>query len=114
MTTGDPNATRAMAAELAGKGITLFDASVSGGTHGADAGTIGIMVGAPDELPARVKPLFEIISPNVFHYGGIGAGHVMKLVNNVIAARNRLTGAYSAVSGSGLVLANAAHCRPSV
>ncbi len=86
MTTGDPNATRAMAAELAGQAITLFDAPVSGGPHGAGAGTIAIMVGAPDALYARVKPVFEVISPNVFHCGGIGAGHVMKLVNNIIAA----------------------------
>jgi 3-hydroxyisobutyrate dehydrogenase len=86
MTTGDPNATRAMAAELGDQGITLFDAPVSGGPHGADAGTIAIMVGAPDELYARVKPVFETISPNVFHCGDVGAGHVMKLVNNIIAA----------------------------
>ncbi|MBN9563024.1 MAG: NAD(P)-dependent oxidoreductase [Alphaproteobacteria bacterium] len=86
MTTGDPNATRAMAAEAADRGITLFDAPVSGGPHGADAGTIAIMVGAPDELYARVKPVFETISPNVFHCGDVGSGHVMKLVNNIIAA----------------------------
>ena len=47
MTTGDPNATREMAKELAKSGITLIDAPVSGGPHGADAGTIAIMVGAP-------------------------------------------------------------------
>src|SRR5689334_22465735 len=86
MTTGDPNATRAMASELARAGITLIDAPVSGGPHGADAGTIAIMVGAPAELYARVQPIFETISPNVFHCGGVGNGHTMKLVNNVIAA----------------------------
>lgn len=89
MTTGDPNATRAMAAELAQKGITLIDAPVSGGPHGADAGTIAIMIGAPDDLFAKVKPVFEVISPNVFHCGSVGAGHVMKLVNNVTAASVR-------------------------
>ncbi|MFM9882569.1 MAG: NAD(P)-dependent oxidoreductase [Burkholderiales bacterium] len=89
MTTGDPNATRAMAAELKAKGITLIDAPVSGGPHGADAGTIAIMIGAPVDLYARVKPVFEVISPNVFHCGEVGAGHVMKLVNNVIAASVR-------------------------
>jgi 3-hydroxyisobutyrate dehydrogenase len=89
MTTGDPNATRAMAAELKEKGITLIDAPVSGGPHGADAGTIAIMIGAPADLYDRVKPLFEMISPNVFHCGDVGAGHVMKLVNNVIAASVR-------------------------
>ena len=72
MTTGDPNATRAMANDLASAGITLIDAPVSGGPHGADAGTIAIMVGAPSDVYARVKPIFETISPNIFHCGGIG------------------------------------------
>ena len=85
-TTGDPNATRAMAAELAERSIRLIDAPVSGGRQGADAGTIAIMVGAAEADYAEALPLLHAISPNVFHCGGIGAGHVMKLVNNVIAA----------------------------
>jgi 3-hydroxyisobutyrate dehydrogenase len=90
MTTGDPNATRAMAKELSKSGITLIDAPVSGGPHGADAGTIAIMVGAPSEDYARVLPVFEIISPNVFHCGDVGTGHAMKLVNNIVAAGVRM------------------------
>src|SRR5689334_18892905 len=49
MTTGDPGETREMAARLAEKGVRMIDAPVSGGPHGADAGTIAIMVGAPAE-----------------------------------------------------------------
>ena len=90
MTTGDPNATRAMANDLSNAGITLIDAPVSGGPHGADAGTIAIMVGAPADVYARVKPTFETISPNIFHCGDIGNGHTMKLVNNVVAASVRV------------------------
>jgi 3-hydroxyisobutyrate dehydrogenase len=86
MTTGDPGETREMAARLAEKGVHMIDAPVSGGPHGANAGTIAIMVGAPAELFARVKPIFETISPNIFHTGDVGTGHVMKLVNNVISA----------------------------
>ena len=89
MTTGDPNATRAMAKELRGAGITLIDAPVSGGPHGADAGTIAIMIGASAEVFGRVRPVFEVISPNIFHCGDVGTGHVMKLVNNVVAASVR-------------------------
>ena len=89
MTTGDPAATRAMAAEMAERGLTLIDAPVSGGPHGATAGTIALMLGAPDDVFARVKPVFEAISPNVFHCGDVGAGHTMKLVNNMIAASVR-------------------------
>ena len=85
-TTGDPNATRAMAAELAERGIRLIDAPVSGGKRGADAGTIAVMVGADDADYAEVLPMLHAISPNVFHCGGVGTGHVMKLVNNVTAA----------------------------
>jgi 3-hydroxyisobutyrate dehydrogenase len=90
MTTGDPNATRAMAKKLAEAGITLIDAPVSGGPHGADAGTIAIMVGAPADIYARVQPVFETISPNIFHCGEVGTGHTMKLVNNVVAASVRM------------------------
>jgi 3-hydroxyisobutyrate dehydrogenase len=90
MTTGDPNATREMAKELSKSGITLIDAPVSGGPHGADAGTIAIMIGAPADIYARVQPIFETISPNIFHCGDVGTGHTMKLVNNVIAAGVRM------------------------
>jgi 3-hydroxyisobutyrate dehydrogenase len=86
MTTGDPGETREMAKQLAEKGVQMIDAPVSGGPHGANAGTIAIMVGAPPELFAKVKPIFATISPNIFHTGEVGTGHVMKLVNNVISA----------------------------
>jgi len=89
-TSGDPDETRAMAAELAEKGITLIDAPVSGGPAGADAGTIAIMAGGSPEIFEKVKPIFESISPNVFYCGETGNGHVIKLVNNTIAACNRL------------------------
>jgi len=89
-TSGDPTATRAMAAELVPAGIDLIDAPVSGGPRGADAGTIAIMVGADPALFDRALPLFEAISPNVFHAGGIGTGHVAKLANNLLSGGQRL------------------------
>jgi 3-hydroxyisobutyrate dehydrogenase len=85
-TSGDPDETRAMAAELAEKGITFIDAPVSGGPDGATAGTIAIMAAGPMDAFETVKPFFESISPNVFHCGDIGNAHVLKLVNNTIAA----------------------------
>ena len=89
-TTGEPNATRSMAVDLAARGIALIDAPVSGGAAGADAGTIAIMIGAaPDEL-ARAQPVLAAISGNLFHAGGVGAGQVMKLVNNHLSGAQRL------------------------
>jgi len=84
MTTGDPAQTRAMAQELADKGLQMIDAPVSGGPRGANEGTIAIMVGAPDELFQRVRPVLETISSNVLHAGDVGAGHAIKAGNNLL------------------------------
>ena len=89
-TTGDPAVTRTLAVELATRGVELVDAPVSGGATGARAGTIAIMVGGADAAFARAAPLLKAISPNVFHAGAVGAGHVMKLVNNMLSATQRL------------------------
>lgn len=97
MTTGDPTATRDMAAKVAAAGRHLIDAPVSGGPVAADAGTLAIMVGADAATFKRAAPLFAEISLNVFHAGGVGAGHTMKLVNNLTSAGNRLV-AFEAIT----------------
>lgn len=89
-TTGDPQATRAMSVELAKRGVTLIDAPVSGGPRGAHAGNIAIMVGAPDTVYERVKPVLHAISSEVFHAGDVGAGQVIKLANNMLHHSQRL------------------------
>lgn len=89
-TTGDPTETRAMAADLLAKGLELIDAPVSGGPQGADAGTIAIMVGASATQYERIQPILHSISPNVFHAGEVGTGHVAKLANNLLSAGQRL------------------------
>jgi len=106
MTTGDPLATKAMAARLAECGINMIDAPVSGGVVGAEQGTIAIMIGAPEALFERVKPAFESISPNIFHAGETGAGHAMKLINNMISSCVRLA------TFEGLALATKAGIEP--
>lgn len=88
--TGDPKATQAMVTELALLGVALIDAPVSGGVAGAAAGTIAIMLGADAREQARIAPVLAAISPNVFHAGSVGAGQVMKLVNNLVSGVQRL------------------------
>jgi 3-hydroxyisobutyrate dehydrogenase len=90
MTTGDPAHTRAMAEELKDRQIDLIDAPVSGGPRGANEGTIAIMVGAPQPLFDRVRPILESISQNILHAGGIGAGHAVKAGNNLLNLACRL------------------------
>jgi 3-hydroxyisobutyrate dehydrogenase len=96
-TSGATAATRAMAGELAGTGVELIDAPVSGGPQGADAGTIAIMVGGTDDQYGRIASVLTAISPNVAHVGPLGAGHTLKAVNNMMSAANRLL-AFEAVS----------------
>ncbi|MBA3741364.1 NAD(P)-dependent oxidoreductase [Sporichthya sp.] len=90
MTTGDPTIDREIAAGLERSGVSFVDAPVSGGPQAAAAGTIAIMVGAAADDFARVRPVLAGISPNITHVGPVGAGHVLKLVNNMLSACNRL------------------------
>jgi 3-hydroxyisobutyrate dehydrogenase len=89
-TSGDPAATRALAERLAKRDVTLIDAPVSGGPQGAQAGTIAIMVGSGEASFAKVRPVLESISPNVFHVGPVGTGNVAKLANNLLSGGIRL------------------------
>jgi 3-hydroxyisobutyrate dehydrogenase len=89
-TSGDPAATRAIAADLSQRGIAFADAPVSGGPQAAAAGTIAILVGADDDVFARAEPLLRLISPSVRHVGSVGSGHCVKLLNNALAAGQRL------------------------
>lgn len=89
MTTGDPLQTKQMSEELAKRGVQMIDAPVSGGPVGAAAGTLAIMVGAPEAVWQKIKPVFELVSPNVFRMGDVGAGQTMKLVNNLMLAAGR-------------------------
>jgi 3-hydroxyisobutyrate dehydrogenase len=89
-TTGEPPVTRELAAELGARGIGFIDAPVSGGPQAATAGTIAIMVGGSGEWYERALPTLQLISPNVRHVGASGAGHVVKLLNNILAAGHRL------------------------
>jgi 3-hydroxyisobutyrate dehydrogenase len=87
----EPNATREMAAELAGKtGMGWLDTPVSGGVVGADAGSLAIMVGGESQDLDRVRPVLLNLGQRVTHMGGIGAGQVTKACNQMIVACNAL------------------------
>jgi 3-hydroxyisobutyrate dehydrogenase len=87
-TSGDPEATRKIGARLAPLGIDFADAPVSGGTNGAEAGTLTVMVGGTDAQFQRARPVLECFGRRVEHMGPLGAGHAMKAVNNVLLAVN--------------------------
>ena len=69
-----PETSQKMAKIAAEKGVKYIDAPVSGGTAGAEAGTLTIMVGADDETFAKVEPVLKAIGKRIHHVGGRGAG----------------------------------------
>jgi 3-hydroxyisobutyrate dehydrogenase len=85
-TSGDPAASRELAADLAGRGIAYLDAPVSGGTDGAEAGRLTIMVGGTAEVLEDVRWALEAVGERIVHVGPLGAGHATKAVNNALLA----------------------------
>jgi 3-hydroxyisobutyrate dehydrogenase-like beta-hydroxyacid dehydrogenase len=86
LSTTGPRMARRVAEGLAGHGIALIDAPVSGGVAGAEAGTLAIMAAAPAALFARHRDLLAAIG-RPFHVGTEpGQGQMMKLVNNLLSA----------------------------
>jgi 3-hydroxyisobutyrate dehydrogenase len=77
-----------LARQAEARGIALIDAPVSGGGHGAAAGTLTIMVGGTPEALAQARPVFETFAGLISHLGNVGAGQLAKLVNNTLMAAN--------------------------
>jgi 3-hydroxyisobutyrate dehydrogenase len=100
--TVSPAATAAIAARLRERGIGLVDAPVSGGSEGAERGTLTIFCGGTDADVARARRLLEAFGSRITHLGPSGAGQVAKAVNQVMIA-----GTYASV-GEGIALAEAA------
>jgi 3-hydroxyisobutyrate dehydrogenase len=77
--------TRELAAEVKSGGCKMIDAPVSGGTHGAEAGTLTFMVGGDAEDLERAKPLMQAMGRNIVHAGENGAGQTAKICNNMLS-----------------------------
>lgn len=82
----DPRTSRAVAESASARGLDMLDAPVSGGTAGAEQGTLTFIVGGAGEALERVRPLLEVMGRNVFHAGDHGAGQVAKICNNMLLA----------------------------
>jgi 3-hydroxyisobutyrate dehydrogenase len=93
MSTISPSVTRRIAAALAKKGIPMLDAPVSGGSEGAQKGTLSIMVGGEAPDVQKAMPVLSAMGKNITHVGPTGAGQMTKAINQVVAA-----GVYLAVA----------------
>lgn len=83
-----PEGARRIAATLAARGIGFVDAPVSGGTKGAQEGSLTVMVGGSQADVQRAMPLLRAIGRNIRHVGPVGAGQVAKACNQIIQVVN--------------------------
>ncbi len=97
--TSDPTSTATLAAMLAERGVDLVDAPLGGTPVQAGEGKLAAMVGAPDAVFARIRPVIDAWAASVVHLGPTGTGHRMKLINNFLSL------GYAALYSEALALA---------
>ncbi len=83
--TSEPDSTARMREACAAKGVDYVDAPLARTPVEAEAGKLNVMVGATPEQFAKLQPLLKCFAENIFHVGGPGAGHIIKLLNNFVA-----------------------------
>ena len=88
-----PKGAQRAAAQLERIGVHYLDAPVTGGTEGARAGTLTVLVGGDADVLTKVRPLLEVIGGSIHHIGAVGRGQQAKAVNQVLVA-----GSYAAVA----------------
>lgn len=99
LSTVAPVTVRRVADAAAARGIAVLDAPISGGTSGAEAGTLAIMVGGEADVLAACRPIFEVLGQQISHVGPVGMGKTFKLCNQY------LVGATTALVGEALTMA---------
>jgi 3-hydroxyisobutyrate dehydrogenase len=108
MSTNSPSTIRRIAGDAKAMGVTVMDAPVSGGTKGAEMGTLTIMVGGDPTALEKVREVLESMGKKIFHVGDAGCGNVAKLVNNMIGL------ACGSITAEGFVLGVKAGIKPEV
>lgn len=84
-----PSITRRLAAAVEERGGRWVDAPVSGGSEGAERGTLSIMMGGAEDDVALVRPVMEAFGTTITHVGPVGAGQLVKLVNQILVVVNQ-------------------------
>ena len=88
MSTINPIVSQNIARELAGSGVAMVDAPVSGGEKGAIDAALSIMAGGEPQDFERALPLFQALGKTITHMGPLGSGGFTKLANQIIVAIN--------------------------
>jgi 3-hydroxyisobutyrate dehydrogenase len=100
MSTSTPGEMRKIADAAAERSVQTVDAPVAGGMRGARNATLTIMAGGTEEAYQACLPVLRAMGEKIFLVGGVGAGHVAKLVNNMMTIINGLTAMEAMVVGA--------------
>ncbi len=80
--TSRPDSTLALGKILSDAGCSMMDVPLGKSAAAAESGTLNMMAGGSEADFAQAKPLLDTMSENLFHVGGLGIGHRIKLINN--------------------------------
>jgi 3-hydroxyisobutyrate dehydrogenase len=108
MSTNSPSIIRRIAEDARLMDVSVLDAPVSGGTKGAEMGTLVIMVGGDAVALEKVRKILQTMGKNIFPVGDVGCGNIAKLVNNLISLTT------NSITAEGFVLGVKAGINPQV
>ena len=83
-----PDQVKELAALGREKGVRVLDSPISGGSEGAKAGTLSIMIGGDESAMEENRKALEAVSSNIYHFGDVGSGEVAKSINQLLVAVN--------------------------
>jgi len=83
--TAEPHSTVRIAADVEAKGGHFVDTPMTRTPKEAEAGKLGLMIGGPEPVLARIRPVLECFADTIVTAGGVGAAHQLKLLNNFLS-----------------------------
>lgn len=93
MTSGSPDMMKKVDQAYSDKGIRVLDAPVSGGTVGAENGTLTVMAGGEGSVLEAVRPVLEAMAKHIYLVGDVGAGKAIKAINQMLAGIHMIASA---------------------
>jgi len=99
-----PASTKALAEAAAAKGAAYLDGPLGRTPSHGREGKLNIMGGGDRDAFDRVRPVLEDLGENVFHLGGAGSGHTIKLINNFVGMTiaNAVAEAFAMADSAGI------------
>ena len=85
-----PSTPRKLEPRAKARGVHFLECPVSGGVSGARAATLAVMAGGDPQILETARPVLRAIGPNIFSVGPVGAGNIVKAINNMMASVNSL------------------------